>query len=87
MASKSVVLNMYVQLRREGRKIDNYNFREYAKRRVYDAFQANKNKTDPAEIKELIKKAEEGLALLRRQAVLGSMYKDKMSIIEQAHRV
>ena len=44
-------------------------FREYAKRRVRDAFQEHKNETDSEKIKYFVSKAEENLALMKRQVL------------------
>lgn len=82
MASKSRILSLYKQLLREGQKFSQYNFREYALRRVRDGFVQAKNETNPAKIDKLVKHAEDNLIMIKRQVVLGELYKNNILIIE-----
>uniref|UniRef100_A0A8C4QW41 Si:ch211-152c8.4 n=1 Tax=Eptatretus burgeri TaxID=7764 RepID=A0A8C4QW41_EPTBU len=69
-SSKLRVLTLYRALLREGRKFPSYNYREYAVRRVRDAFREHAGETDPDEIHKLLQKAEDSLEVLRRQVTL-----------------
>lgn len=82
MASNKYILNLYKQLMREGQKFPDYNFRSYAVRRVKDAFREGQKETDQLKAKVLLQKAEENLAMMKRQAILGNLYRDNISIIE-----
>ncbi|KAK7493783.1 hypothetical protein BaRGS_00014924 [Batillaria attramentaria] len=61
------VLLIYKKLLREGRNFTDYNFRTYALNKVRNEFRANKNVSDPARIKELLKEAGENLKMMERQ--------------------
>ena len=82
MAARSKVLVLYKQMLREGRSFSNYNFREYAIRRVRDGFQQGKGETDASKISQLIKSAEENLSVMKRQALVGQLYRDNGMVLE-----
>jgi hypothetical protein len=42
-----------------------YNFREYAKRRTKDAFREHRGEADQGKVKELLKKAEKELQVMK----------------------
>ena len=86
MANKKAVLSLYHAMLRESSKIENYNFRCYAKRRVSDAFHSNKLETDQKRIEMLMQTAKDNLELIRRQSMIGSMYCDKATVIEKYNK-
>ena len=84
MASRSYILTLYKEMLRESQKFSGYNFRNYALRRVKDAFREGKCETDKEKVQGLVKKAEDNLSVIKRQALLSNMYKDKSLVIESA---
>lgn len=67
---------------KESKRFSNYNFREYALRRVRDGFREGQVETDPSKIAERIKLAEENLSVLRRQVVVGQLYQGDAMVLE-----
>ena len=67
-------LSLYRRLMRLSGQFSIYNYREYARRRVRDAFRANKLTTDPAKLSKLHSEAAESVGLLQRQTRLTEMY-------------
>lgn len=57
-------------------------FRAYALRRVKDAFRDNKTLTDPKLIKKQYDFATENLAVIKRQVLVGDLYKTEKLVIE-----
>ncbi|KAK5978404.1 hypothetical protein GCK32_004583 [Trichostrongylus colubriformis] len=53
--AKSVWVNLYKQLNKEASKFPQYNYREFAKRRIREHFEANRGVSDPAHQEELLK--------------------------------
>jgi len=82
-AHRSLVLSLYKKLLREGSKYPAYNFRMYALRRTRDAFRTNKNLSDETAIKSCIAEASDDLETLKRQVVVGNLYKADKLIIEK----
>lgn len=79
---RRTVLTLYRNLLREGGKFNNYNFRNYALRKIRDSFHQHKQETDTVKIKEFILCAEENLELVRRQVVIGNLYGDNPAVVE-----
>ena len=67
---------------RESQKFSEYNFRCYALRRVHDAFKKGQKEADKQKVQELIKKAEDNLAMIKRQTVIGNLYKENPFVME-----
>ncbi|XP_047038462.1 LYR motif-containing protein 4B [Helicoverpa zea] len=80
--TKQQILSMYRVLLREADKFPNYNFRAYALRRVKNAFRDNKTLTDPKLIKKQYDFATENLAVIKRQVLVGDLYKTEKLVIE-----
>ena len=80
-ASRRTVLTLYRNLLREGGKFQNYNFRNYALRKIRVSFQQNKQETDATKIREFILCAEENLEIVRRQAIIGNLYSDNPTVV------
>mmetsp|Transcript_11583 Transcript_11583/g.17711 ORF Transcript_11583/g.17711 Transcript_11583/m.17711 type:complete len:82 (+) Transcript_11583:188-433(+) len=76
-------ISLFRSLLREAKKVDNYNFRLYAIRRVKLGFQLNRslagNEADLA-----LREGQENLDILRRQVVLGSLYPSARSVMENS---
>ncbi|KAK6056481.1 complex 1 protein [Cooperia oncophora] len=53
--ARSVWVNLYKQLEREAAKFPQYNYREFAKRRIREHFEANRGVTDPVRQEQLLK--------------------------------
>ncbi|KAL9189013.1 hypothetical protein ACHAXT_011503 [Thalassiosira profunda] len=83
MSASGASLSLFRSLLREAKKVDNYNFRHYAIRRVKVGFQHNRNLTgNEAEI--AFQEGKEQLDILRRQVVLGNLYPSAKSVMEAA---
>ncbi|XP_068622048.1 protein bcn92 [Battus philenor] len=82
MASKSQILSIYKNLLRESQKFPNYNFRLYAIRRVRDAFKEKKSLQDQKLIKKEYDFAKVNLEVIKRQVVVGDMYRTEKLVIE-----
>ena len=82
MASRSKILGLYKQMMKESKKFSNYNFREYAIRRVRDGFKEGKVETEPTRVSELVKFAEDQLAVITRQATVGQLYQENAMVLE-----
>lgn len=76
------VLGLYRQLLSRAYKFDNYNFREYAKRRIHDAFRTNKSVGDLERITELYNEGVNELAMLKRQSTISQMYTFEKLVVE-----
>jgi hypothetical protein len=70
-------------LLRESQSFTSYNYREYALRRIRDAFKENKSVTDTTVIDALITKADQTVGLIQRQTLMGRMYSQPKLVLEQ----
>ena len=68
---------------RAGTRFGDYNFREFAVRRVRTGFRLNMSEQDPAKITSLIAAARQDLAMLERQATVSTLFRTGDSIFEQ----
>ncbi|XP_059485174.1 LYR motif-containing protein 4 [Neocloeon triangulifer] len=82
-ASRVKVLELYKNLLREGQKFADYNFRNYAVRRMRDAFKENKTLADGASIEKELKFGFQQLELIKRQALISQMFKTEKLVIEK----
>ncbi|GBM80912.1 hypothetical protein AVEN_245613-1 [Araneus ventricosus] len=57
-------------------------FRTYSLRRIKDAFQENKGQTDYEKIDDLITYAKANLDIIKRQVVIGELYRGPETVIE-----
>lgn len=76
------ILSLYKQLLANAYKFDNYNFREYSKRRIHDAFKQHKNLTDEEEIKTFYNEGINNLAMLKRQSTISQMFTFDKLVVE-----
>nr|XP_053621218.1 LYR motif-containing protein 4 isoform X2 [Plodia interpunctella] len=58
------------------------NVRSYAVRRVRDAFKENQTLTDPKAIKKQLEFAKGNLNIVKRQVLIGNLYKTEKLVIE-----
>jgi len=78
-----LVLSLYKRLLREGSKFPSYNYREYVYRRTRDAFRENKHLTDNEAIKACVEEGVQSLEVIRKQVIVGTLYKADKLIIEK----
>ncbi|KAI8981866.1 hypothetical protein BDF20DRAFT_817350 [Mycotypha africana] len=83
-ATSQKVLSLYRQFIRHGNKFATYNFREYTLRRSHDAFRANMKETSPEKISEFIAKAENDLAVVKRQSAISQMFSSGDPLVVEA---
>ncbi|XP_053626281.1 protein bcn92 isoform X2 [Cherax quadricarinatus] len=77
------VLALYKTLLRESQKFPSYNYREYALRRIRDGFKAAKSITNEEDRQREIQIAKESLEVIKRQVVIGQLYRPPTLIIEK----
>ncbi|CAN8031663.1 unnamed protein product [Ixodes persulcatus] len=82
-ASRREVLSLYKQLMRESGHFKSYNCRSHALRCVRDLFKEHKAVQDKTEINELFQEGLKNLEIIKRQVVIGNMYKSADSVIEK----
>ncbi|XP_046375478.1 LYR motif-containing protein 4-like [Haliotis rufescens] len=82
ISTRPQVLALYKSLLREARKFTEYNYRMYALRKTRDSFRTNKYVTDPQQIWNLLKDAQQNLTIIQRQVVVGQLYGEGRLIIE-----
>lgn len=82
MTTKQEILSLYKSLLSKSFKFDNYNFREYARRRVVDEFKFNKSLSSPEEITKFYNKGIDQLAMLTRQTTISQMYTFDKLVVE-----
>lgn len=80
--SPLLIISLYRLLFKKAIKFDNYNFREFAKRRVHDAFKENKSVTDPEKVARLYNEGVDNLAMLERQAAILQMFTFEKLVVE-----
>jgi len=68
-------------LLREAGKMNDYNFRSYALRRVKGGFQKNQS-LQGSEAAAAIQVGQEQLEVLKRQAIIGNLYPSETNVME-----
>mmetsp|Transcript_4571 Transcript_4571/g.13916 ORF Transcript_4571/g.13916 Transcript_4571/m.13916 type:complete len:90 (+) Transcript_4571:42-311(+) len=81
--SSTRVATLYRQLLSEAKRINHYNVREYACRRVKAGFAENRGASGEA-AEAAYQRGLEDLAMLRRQATIYNMYPVESSVMETA---
>ena len=71
-SQRATVLCLYKSLLRESSKFVDYNYREYAMRRVKDNFR--ENMVTAMSVEKLIKQGQDSLQMLKRQTAIDNMY-------------
>ena len=82
MSSSASSLSLYRSMVREAKRIVDYNFREYALRRVRVGFEQGRSLAGREELSAALKEAEEGMGIIRRTAVMGGLYPHSRSVME-----
>ena len=77
-------LGLYRRLMRAAGGFHNYNFREYALRRVRLGFRENKVVADSAAALRLLAAGEKELETVRRQATISMLYQETRHVLEPA---
>lgn len=80
--SRNVVLGLYRDLLKTASTWENYNFREYIKRRVKEDFAAHKHETDPTRLQAFVAAARENLSIVKRQGTIQNMYNQDKLVLE-----
>mmetsp|Transcript_18207 Transcript_18207/g.48984 ORF Transcript_18207/g.48984 Transcript_18207/m.48984 type:complete len:94 (-) Transcript_18207:571-852(-) len=75
-------LSLYRQLLRAGGGFSNYNFREYALRRVRTGFRENLGVSAEPQVIDLVRQGERQLELVRRQAMISQLYPQPRHVLE-----
>ncbi|XP_062500649.1 LYR motif-containing protein 4-like [Corticium candelabrum] len=83
VVSRFQVLSLYRRMLRESQKFTGYNYREYALRRIRDAFKDSKSVNDTEVVISLLTKADKSLQLLQRQTLMGRMYSQPKLVLEK----
>lgn len=78
--TRSAWLNLYKKLFTQATKFNDYNYREYAKRRIRDHFRAGEK--DQAKLRALYEFGLRELKSLKRQTTLAQLYISPKLIIE-----
>ncbi|KAF5299558.1 hypothetical protein FQR65_LT09363 [Abscondita terminalis] len=82
MNSRQQILSLYRSLLKESNKFSSYNYRNYAVRKVRDVFRSNMKLTDNNKISELIKDGYKNLDVIKRQVLIGDLYRTEKLVIE-----
>jgi hypothetical protein len=72
--SRLAVLQLYRELRREGRKFSNYNFAQYVKRSTYERFHAAVGESSPVRLQELFAVGQSELQVVKRQVIVQNLF-------------
>lgn len=84
--SSKQVLKLYKHMLEKACKFDNYNFREYSKRRIRYGFKESKNESDPEKILTLYNSAVNDLGMLERQTAISQMFTFEKLVVEPLKR-
>lgn len=79
--SKQVLL-LYKSILSKANKFDNYNFREYFKRKAQHDFRENRNVVDEQEVTRFYNDAIDTLAVLSRQSAVSQMFTFEKLVVE-----
>ena len=82
MPNSKQILGLYKQLLEKAYKFDNYNFREFAKRKIVDSFKANKSLKDDEAIKSFYNEGIDQLTMLQRQTSISQMFTFDKVVVE-----
>lgn len=80
--SPNQAIQLYRSLIRESKKFPSYNFRNYALRRIRNAFRENRAIVDTQEIQNKLKEGYTSLEVIRRQVIIGQLYSTDKLVIE-----
>ncbi|CAD5215239.1 unnamed protein product [Bursaphelenchus xylophilus] len=83
MANRGTWIRIYKELRRTANQFPQYNYREFAGRRIRDYFEANKGNTNQDQLRVLHIEALENLDKLKRQVAVSKQYPYRPLVIEK----
>ena len=83
--SRQHVLSLFRGLLRHAGRMEDYNFRSYAKRRVVLGFTEGKGLSGEAAAREY-QEGLKNLEMMKRQALLSHLYPSKRSVMEKTER-
>ncbi|KAF9645243.1 hypothetical protein BDM02DRAFT_3189879 [Thelephora ganbajun] len=81
--SRKTLLHLYAATLRASRGFSSYNFRNYFLARTKDAFRGIQNESDPAKLSSFYHAAVEELAVLKRSAIVNSLYGGWKLVVEK----
>ncbi|GEQ69302.1 hypothetical protein JCM33374_g2973 [Metschnikowia sp. JCM 33374] len=76
------ILGLYRQLLSKAGKFDNYNFREFSRRKIHDSFKENKGLQDEQLITAFYNEGVNNLAMLTRQTTISQMFTFDKLVVE-----
>ncbi|RZB98590.1 LYR motif-containing protein 4-like [Glycine soja] len=85
--SAAQVLSLFRSLLRAAREFPDYNIREYTKRRTIDSFRHNATLSDPSQISTAFAHGKSQLAVVKRQAVVYSLYDSPLRSVMELQQV
>ena len=80
--SRHEVLALYRQLFRAGNRIQDYNMKEYTKRRIKRSFQDNRVLEKPDDIAKSYNTGKKDLEMLTRQSIMSQLYPSAASVMQ-----
>ncbi|KVH98478.1 LYR motif-containing protein 4-like [Cynara cardunculus var. scolymus] len=80
-SSRTEILSLFRSFLRSARQFPDYNIREYAKRRIVDAFHDNKTLSSPSSVAAAFADGKYQLQVAKRQALVYSLYSPKTKSI------
>lgn len=86
MENRTRALRLFRELMRTSSQFSNYNFREYALRRVRLGFREHMGEKDGATVGAMLSEAERQLHMVRRQALISQLYPQQNHVLEGAKR-
>ena len=78
---RTPILHLYSHFLRNSRKIDNYNFRLHAIRRIKYGFKTNVN-AESNRIQQLYDYGLDQLGVVKRQSLISQLYPEAASVVE-----
>lgn len=82
MPNQAQVKQLFKSLLKKSYKFDNYNFREFSKRKVIDSFKEHQMLNDPQQITAFYNEGINQLAMLTRQTTISQMYTFDKLVVE-----
>jgi len=81
--SRKTLLHLYAATLRASRGFSSYNFRNYFLARTKDTFRGIQSESDPAKLLSFYHTAVEDLAVLKRSAIVNSVYGGRKLVVEK----
>jgi len=82
MVGRAPTLQLYREMLRASRGFTNYNFREYALRKVRSGFQENAMLTDGDAVRQAYQEGRVQLQMLKRQSVITQLFPQEKHVME-----